>query len=186
MSRRLFRSWPGPTNPPGRKAYRVVIEKPFGRDLETARSLNSMLNQYFDETQIFRMDHYLGKETVQNVLAFRFANSLWEPVWNRSYIDHVQITVSEEIGVGLRGGYFDQAGALRDMIQNHLLQLMCLVAMEPPITFKANEVRNKKVEVLHAVRAISPEQVAECAVRGQYGANPGAGAGAIAYRDDRA
>jgi len=171
-------------NPPGRKAYRVVVEKPFGRDLETARSLNSMLNQYFDETQIFRMDHYLGKETVQNVLAFRFANSLWEPVWNRSYIDHVQITVSEEIGVGLRGGYFDQAGALRDMIQNHLLQLMCLVAMEPPITFKADEVRNKKVEVLHAVRAISPEQVAECAVRGQYGANPAAGAGAVAYRDE--
>ncbi|MDR3590832.1 MAG: glucose-6-phosphate dehydrogenase [Negativicutes bacterium] len=166
------------------KKYRVVVEKPFGRNLETARSLNSMLNNYFDETQIFRMDHYLGKETVQNILAFRFANSLWEPVWNRRYIDHVQITVSEEIGVGRRGGYFDQAGALRDMIQNHLLQLMCLVAMEPPITFQANEVRNKKVEVLHAVRAISPDQVNACAVRGQYGANPDLGDGMIAYRDE--
>lgn len=168
----------------GHRACRIVVEKPFGRNLATAKALNKMLRQSFDENRIYRMDHYLGKETVQNILAFRFANSMWEPVWNRSYIDHVQITVSEQIGVGRRGGYFDQAGALRDMIQNHLLQLMCLVAMEPPINFQADEVRNKKVEVLNAVRAILPEQVSQVAVRGQYGANVRLGDDIIGYRDE--
>ena len=148
---------------------RIVVEKPFGQDLASARKLNRILLEFFDESQIFRIDHYLGKETVQNILAFRFANTLFEPVWNRSYIDHVQITVAEEVGVENRGHYYDAAGALRDMLQNHLLQLLCLIAMEPPLSFNADEVRNKKVDVLHAIRPIPPEGVHQFAVRGQYG-----------------
>jgi len=147
---------------------RLVVEKPFGRDLFTARALNAFLSGMFVESQIYRIDHYLGKETVQNILAFRFANSLFEPVWNRRYVDHVQITVAETIGVEERGEYYDQAGALRDMVQNHLLQILCLVAMEPPITFDADEIRNKKVDVLRAIRPIHPEDVHRIAVRGQY------------------
>jgi glucose-6-phosphate 1-dehydrogenase len=148
---------------------RIVVEKPFGRDLESARTLNRKLAEYFDESQIYRIDHYLGKETVQNILAFRFANSLFEPIWNRRYADHVQITVAEQVGVEHRGGYYDHAGALRDMVQNHLLQVLCLVAMEPLVSFQADESRNKRVEVLRAIRPIPAEQVHQFAVRGQYG-----------------
>ncbi|PZF72686.1 glucose-6-phosphate dehydrogenase [Taibaiella soli] len=148
---------------------RIVVEKPFGHDIESARHLNNLLHELFDESQIYRIDHYLGKETVQNILAFRFANAMFEPIWNRNYIDHVQITVAEQIGIENRGNYYETAGALRDMIQNHLLQLLCLVAMEPTASFKADEIRNKKVDVLNALRKITPEQVHEYAVRGQYG-----------------
>src|SRR5699024_9407295 len=147
---------------------RLIVEKPFGRDLESAKKLNELLTRDFDEHQIYRIDHYLGKETVQNIMVFRFANALFEPVWNRNYIDHVQITVSEQVGVGHRGGYYEHAGALRDMIQNHLLQLLCLVAMEPPVSFDADEVRNKKLDVLHALRKYDEEEINQVAVRGQY------------------
>ena len=147
---------------------RLVIEKPFGTDLKSAQKLNAVLLKIFDETQLYRIDHYLGKETVQNILAFRFANALFEPIWNRNYIDHVQITVAEKIGVESRGNYYEINGALRDMIQNHVLQLLCLIAMEPPVSFNADEVRNKKVDVLHALRKIKKEDVHNFAVRGQY------------------
>jgi glucose-6-phosphate 1-dehydrogenase len=154
--------------PEDRQESRVVVEKPFGRDLESAGKLNKTLTGIFLESQIYRIDHYLGKETVQNILAFRFGNTLFEPIWNRHYIDHVQITVAESVGVAHRGGYYDRAGALRDMIQNHLLQILCLIAMEAPVSFNGNEVRNKKVDVLHAIRPIPFEQINEYAVRGQY------------------
>jgi glucose-6-phosphate 1-dehydrogenase len=153
-----------------RSLVRIVIEKPFGRDLASAKELNHTVTSVFDESQIYRIDHYLGKETVQNILAFRFANSLFEPVWNRRYADHVQITVSETVGVEHRGGYYDHAGALRDMVQNHLMQLLCLTAMEPIVSFKADEIRNKMVDVLRAIRPIPVDQVDTFAVRGQYGA----------------
>jgi glucose-6-phosphate 1-dehydrogenase len=153
-----------------RERFRIVVEKPFGRDATSARALNTTLTRVFHESQIYRIDHYLGKETVQNILAFRFANSLFEPIWNRRYADHVQITVSETVGVEHRGGYYDKAGALRDMVQNHIMQLMCLTAMEPLVSFNPDEVRNKMVDVLRAVRPIAPEQVDHYAVRGQYGA----------------
>ena len=148
---------------------RIVIEKPFGNDLESARALNKQLNGIFSESQIYRIDHYLGKETVQNILAFRFANSILEPLWNRNHIDHVQVSVTEQLGVGDRGGYYDEAGALRDMVQNHILQLVCLIAMEPPVSFQADEVRNRKVDVLHAMRKFDPIDIRKNAVRGQYG-----------------
>lgn len=148
---------------------RIVIEKPFGHDLESARELNKLLSGIFDERQIYRIDHYLGKETVQNIMAFRFANSILEPIWNRNYIEHVQISVTEQLGVEERGDYYDGAGALRDMIQNHLLQLLCFIAMETPISFSADEVRNRKVDVLRAMRKFGPEDVRLSAVRGQYG-----------------
>jgi glucose-6-phosphate 1-dehydrogenase len=152
-----------------REWSRIVVEKPIGYDLKSARALNAILAANFDESQIFRIDHYLGKETVQNILAFRFANPLFEPIWNRRYVDYVTITVAEEVGVGHRGGYYDHAGALRDMVQNHLMQLLCLVAMEPMVSFNADEIRNKKVDVLHAVRPIPQGAVQQYAVRGQYG-----------------
>ena len=151
-----------------REHARLVIEKPFGTDLETAKALNTYLLNIFEEKQLYRIDHYLGKETVQNILAFRFANALFEPLWNRNYIDHVQISVSEKIGLDDRGGYYDHSGALKDMIQNHVMQLLCLIAMEPPVTFEADEIRNKKVDVLHAIRKIKTDDVNEFACRGQY------------------
>jgi len=163
---------------------RIVIEKPIGYDLESARVLNAILAASFEESQIFRIDHYLGKETVQNILAFRFANPLFEPIWNRRYVDYVTITVAEDVGIEHRGGYYDRAGALRDMVQNHLMQLLCLVAMEPMVSFDADEIRNKKVDVLHAVRPIHKDAVHQCAVRGQYGA---AGTGrnkVLGYREE--
>ena len=147
---------------------RIVIEKPFGHDLASARELNALLGRIFQEKQIYRIDHYLGKETVQNIMAFRFANAIMEPLWNRNSIEHVQISVTEQLGVGERTGYYDGSGALRDMIQNHLLQLLCIVAMEPPVSFSAEEVRNRKVDVLRAMRRFTPESVREQAVRGQY------------------
>jgi glucose-6-phosphate 1-dehydrogenase len=163
---------------------RIVLEKPFGRDLDSARDLNAMVAQVFDESQIYRIDHYLGKETVQNILAFRFANALFEPIWDRRYIDHVQITVAEEVGVEHRGGYYDQAGALRDMVQNHLLQILCLIAMEPPVAFDADEIRDRKVDVLRAVRPIPPRRVHDFAVRGQYGAGWMEGERVPGYRQE--
>lgn len=166
------------------KRARIVVEKPFGRDLASAKELNRYLTSLFDESQIFRIDHYLGKETVQNIMAFRFGNSLFEPIWNRHHIDHVQITVAEEVGVEHRGEYYERAGALRDMIQNHLLQILCLIAMEAPVSFGSNEVRNKKVDVLHAIRRIPPEQVNHFAVRGQYGAGWMKGEHVAGYRNE--
>jgi glucose-6-phosphate 1-dehydrogenase len=147
---------------------RVIVEKPFGYDLESARSLNVHLTAGFREPQIYRIDHYLGKETVQNILAFRFANGIFEPVWNRRYVDHVQMTVAEQDGIGSRGAYYDKAGALRDIVQNHMFQLLTLVAMEPPISFRAEDVRDEKVKVLHAVPPLTPDIVAREVVRGQY------------------
>jgi glucose-6-phosphate 1-dehydrogenase len=151
-----------------RKHTRIVIEKPFGSDLESARELNRMLYQQFSEDQIFRIDHYLGKETVQNILAFRFANALFEPIWNKNYIDHIQITAAETVGMEKRGDYYERSGALRDMVQNHLLQLVCMIAMEPPLSLDALEIRNKKADVLRAIRRVKPDRVNDFAVRGQY------------------
>jgi glucose-6-phosphate 1-dehydrogenase len=147
---------------------RIVIEKPFGQDLASARLLSGELSRRFTERQVYRMDHYLGKETVQNILAFRFANTIFEPVWNRAYIDHVQITAAEEIGVGHRAGYYDEAGCLRDMVQNHVLQLLCLTAMEAPVSFDADRVRDEKTKVLHGLRRPGPDEVDDGFVRGQY------------------
>jgi glucose-6-phosphate 1-dehydrogenase len=167
-----------------RELARLVIEKPIGYDLGSARALNAILAASFQESQIFRIDHYLGKETVQNILAFRFANPLFEPIWNRRYIDYVTITVAEAVGVEHRGGYYDHAGALRDMVQNHLMQLLCLVAMEPMVSFQADEIRNKKVDVLHAARPIGRDAVAQCAVRGQYGPGNTDGKKVPGYRQE--
>jgi glucose-6-phosphate 1-dehydrogenase len=148
---------------------RVIIEKPFGHDLDSARELNRQIREVLSEKQIFRIDHYLGKETVQNIMAFRFANGIFEPIWNRRYIDHVQITVAETVGVESRGSYYETAGALRDMVQNHMFQLLAFTAMEPPISFAADVVRDERTKVLYAIRPLSPEDVLHQTVRGQYG-----------------
>ena len=156
-------------------AVRAVIEKPFGTSLDEARELNRTVLSVFSERQVFRIDHYLGKETVQNMLAFRFANGMFEPLWNRNYIANVQITAAEDIGIEGRAGYYDRAGALRDLVENHMMQLLTLLWMEPPVTFAADDVRDEKVKVLHAIRAPTPDEVAEMSVRAQYG--PGVAAG---------
>ncbi len=157
------------TEETGGRWRRVVIEKPFGHDLESARSLNAEIRKVLAEHQIYRIDHYLGKETVQNILVFRFSNGIFEPIWNRRYIDHVQITVAETLGVEQRGAYYDHAGALRDMVPNHILQLVTLTAMEPPISFHADSVRDEQAKILHAIQPLAPEDVLTRAVRGQYG-----------------
>jgi glucose-6-phosphate 1-dehydrogenase len=153
----------------GQHWRRIIIEKPFGHDLESARALNRELLRVADEKQIYRIDHYLGKETVQNILAFRFANGIFEPIWNRRYIDHIQISVAETVGVEQRGGYYDQAGALRDMVPNHIMQLISLTAMEPPVSFRADAVRDEQAKILHAIQPLSSEEVLSKTVRGQYG-----------------
>ena len=167
-----------------RDRERIVVEKPFGRDLKSAQELNAKLRSVFDESQIYRIDHYLGKETVQNILVLRFANALFEPIWDRRYVDNVQITVAEQIGVEHRGRYYEHAGALRDMVQNHLMQILCYIAMEPPVSLDADEVRNKKLDVLRAIRPIRKEDVLNCAVRGQYGPGHIDGKDVIAYRQE--
>ena len=163
---------------------RVVVEKPIGTNLEEAQQLNRDILAVLDESQVFRIDHYLGKETVQNVMAFRFANGLFEPIWNRNYIDYVQITAAEDIGIGSRAGYYDQSGALRDLVQNHMLQLLTLLCMEPPVTFSADDVRDEKVKVLHAIHPNEPEEVPGSTVRAQYGPGMAEGQEAPGYLDE--
>jgi len=163
---------------------RVVIEKPFGHDLDSARKLNQEIKEVLDESQIYRIDHYLGKETVQNIMVFRFGNSIFEPIWNRFFINHVQITAAETVGVEHRGAYYENAGALRDMVPNHLFQLVSLTAMEPPISFDADAVRQKQAEVLHAVQPLLPEEVLTNMVRGQYGEGVADGQRLPAYRSE--
>lgn len=164
---------------------RIVIEKPFGTDLQSAIELNNKLLTIFNENQIYRIDHYLGKEVVQNVMAFRFANAIMEPLWSRNHIENVQISVTEQIGVGSRGDYFDDAGILRDMVQNHLLQLLCIIAMEPPINFEADEVRDRKVDVLKAIQKIDPGKIDSFAARGQYGPGWVEGKKELGYREEQ-
>jgi len=161
---------------------RVVIEKPIGYDLASAKVQNLAVLNYFDESQVFRIDHYLGKETVQNLMALRFANALFEPVWNRNFIDHVQITAAEDIGIGTRAGYYEGAGALRDLVQNHMLQLLALLTMEPPTAFEANRLRDEKVKVLEAISPPTLEDVAGMAVRAQYGPGVVSGTECVGYR----
>lgn len=165
---------------------RVIVEKPFGHDLASAKQLNQELKQVLTEKQIYRIDHYLGKETVQNVMVFRFSNNIIEPLWNRNYVDHVQITAAETVGVEHRGGFYETAGALRDMVPNHLFQLLTMTAMEPPISFDADEVRNKQAEVLHAIQPLTPEEVLTNMVRGQYGGGAVDGEQAASYRSEPA
>jgi glucose-6-phosphate 1-dehydrogenase len=163
---------------------RAVIEKPIGYDLASAQAQNEAVLEYFDESQVFRIDHYLGKETVQNLMALRFANALFEPVWNRNFIEHVQITAAEDIGVGTRAGYYEGAGALRDLVQNHMLQLLALLTMEPPTAFEANRLRDEKVKVLEAISPPALDEVAEMAVRAQYGPGVVSGSESVGYREE--
>jgi glucose-6-phosphate 1-dehydrogenase len=163
---------------------RIVIEKPFGYDLASARRLNAEVLDVFDESQVYRIDHYLGKETVQNLMALRFANALFEPVWNRNFIDNVQITAAEDIGIEGRAGYYEGAGALRDLVQNHMMQLLALLTMEPPASFEANRLRDEKLKVLEAIVPPAPAAVASMAVRAQYASGVSGGAPAPAYREE--
>jgi glucose-6-phosphate 1-dehydrogenase len=175
----------GLARPEGKAWVRVIVEKPFGTDLESARTLNRELLEYLDESQIYRIDHYLGKETVQNLLVFRFANGIFEPLWNRQYIDHVQLTNAEMVGVEGRGGYYETAGVVRDMIQNHVFQVVSLVVMEPPVNLGSEAVRDEKIKAMEAARAFTPERVrAEC-VRGQYGPGSIAGQSVPGYRQEQ-
>ena len=174
------------TKPAPQTPYaRIIVEKPVGRDLASAQQINAVTGQVFDESQIFRIDHYLGKETVQNLMVVRFANSIFEPIWNHKYIDHVQITVSEAEGVGTRAAYYEEAGALRDMVQNHLLQLLCLVAMEPPYSLDPDVVRNSKMEVLRCLRPITGKDVERVTVRAQYTEGTVHGAAVPGYRREK-
>ncbi len=167
------------------KAFvRLVVEKPFGTSLESAQQLNHCVQAVFQESQIYRIDHYLGKETVQNILAFRLANGIFEPIWNRNYIDHVQITVAEDIGVNQRGGYYEQTGAFRDVVENHMLQLLSIVAMEPPVSFEAESVRDEKLKVLKALRRIAPAEVGDYTLRGQYTGGEIGGERVAGYRGE--
>jgi glucose-6-phosphate 1-dehydrogenase len=163
---------------------RIVLEKPFGRDLKSAQELNAIVHKVFDEKNVFRIDHYLGKETVQNILVFRFGNSLFEPVWNRNYVDYVEITAAETVGVEGRAGFYEETGALRDMVANHMLQLLALTAMEPPIEFEADAVREQKVQALKSIRPMTPEEVAKRTVRGQYGPGESGGKPVPGYREE--
>jgi glucose-6-phosphate 1-dehydrogenase len=170
-----------PNEADSKNSPRLVVEKPFGRDLQSAIELDNKIRRCFEESQIYRIDHYLGKETVQNILMFRFANNIFEPLWNRNYIDHVQITIAEDIGIEHRGGYYDKAGALRDMFQSHMLQMLALVAMEPPTSFQADGVRDEKVKLLKSIRALEPENI----VRGRYGPGKINGKEVIGYRSEK-
>ncbi|CAH9018921.1 glucose-6-phosphate dehydrogenase [Candidatus Nitrosacidococcus sp. I8] len=167
-----------------REYSRIVVEKPLGRSLETFNEINCVLRTYFKERQIYRIDHFLGKENVQNILAFRFANPIFEPIWNRNYIDSVTITVAETLGVEHRAAFYETAGAMRDMVQNHVLQLLCLVAMEPPVTFSADDIRDRRMGVMHSLRPISKDQVNRYAARGQYGIGWVNGAKVVGYREE--
>ena len=163
---------------------RIVVEKPFGSDLESAKSLNAEIARVFTENQVYRIDHYLGKDTVQNILVFRFGNSMFEPIWNRNYVDYVEISAAETLGVGSRAGYYEEAGALRDMVANHLLQLLTLTAMEPPVAFDADSVREEKVQVLRSIPPLQPTEVARRTVRGQYGPGEIDGESLKTYREE--
>jgi glucose-6-phosphate 1-dehydrogenase len=164
---------------------RIIVEKPFGRDLESAKSLNKHLQKIFKENQIYRIDHYLGKETVQNIIALRFSNGIFEPLWNRNYVDHVEITAAEKVGIEDRGGYYDNAGAMRDMIQNHLLQVLGTIAMEPPAIFNADAVRNETVKVFHSLRPIPLDKIEKYVIRGQYIESVIGGEKISGYRDEK-
>ncbi len=174
----------GLAKPKDKGWVRVIIEKPFGTDLKTAQELNGHIHQYLDESQIYRIDHYLGKETVQNLLVFRFANGIYEPLWNRQYIDHVQITNAETVGVEGRGGYYEKAGVVRDMLQNHVFQVLSLVAMEPPASLNSESVRDEKIKAMTAVRPFTPERIRSECVRGQYGAGSISGKPVPGYREE--